>query len=522
MIKKLFKSVRIWILLFFLLISYIAINPALSPEGVSIKSVDPNSEAYFAGMRSPQQEIAPTNYEVIERINGETITNLADYLDITSQIQIQESVRIETDNQIYSLIKETEDMGLIVTDVAGTNIRKGLELQGGTRVLLQPKEEITNQQRDDLIQVMDNRLNTYGLSDITIRKTDDLLGNKYILVEIAGATKQEVSELIASQGKFEAKIANETVFSGGKEDITFVCREDGKCAGVTQCAEDPSTGTEQCRFEFVIHLSQKAAENHARITSELDIITLEGGHQVLSEKIDFYLDDTLIDSLNIDSDLKGSTTTQIQITGPGIGETRQEAVLAAQQQMNHLQTVLLTGSFPFELEIVKLDTISPTLGASFINNAIKVGALAILTVALIIFIRYRNLKIAIPMVIGSLSEVIIILGISALMNRNLDMAAIAGIVAAVGTGVDDQIVIIDEIVTKAEAFAISWKQRLKKAFFIILAAFFTTLVAMLPLLRAGAGLLKGFAIITIIGIIIGVFVTRPAFAVMIETLMKKE
>jgi len=521
MIKKLFKSVRIWILLFFLLISYIAINPEFSPEGVSIKSVDPNSEAYFAGMRSPDQDLAPTNYEIIERINGETITNLEDYTGITSQIQIDESVRIETNDQVYSLIKETETMGLTVTEVAGTNLRKGLELQGGTRVLLQPKEKITNQQRDDLIQVMDSRLNTYGLSDITIRKTNDLLGNKYILVEIAGATKQEVSELIASQGKFEAKIGNDTVFSGGKEDITFVCREDGKCAGVTQCSE-VAEGQHQCRFEFVIHLSQKAAENHAEITSGLDIITLESGHQVLSEKIDFYLDDTLIDSLNIDSDLKGSTTTQIQITGPGVGETGQEAILDAQQQMNHLQTVLLTGSFPFELEIVKLDTISPSLGASFINNAIKVGLLAILTVALIIFIRYRNLKIAIPMVIGALSEVVIILGISALMNRNLDMAAIAGIVAAVGTGVDDQIVIIDEIVTKAEAFAISWKQRLKKAFFIIMAAYFTTLVAMLPLLRAGAGLLRGFAFITIIGITIGVFITRPAFAAMIETLMKKE
>jgi preprotein translocase subunit SecD len=520
--KKLFKKTRIWILVFFLVISYFAINPQFSSEGVSIKGIDPDSAAYLAGMRSPQKEISPTNYERILEINGEQILHLNDYSSVINQITIGETVTIKTDKQIYSLTKDTEDLGISAQEVATNNIRKGLELQGGTRVLLQPEVEITDQQRDELIQVMEYRLNTYGLSDITIRKTDDLSGNKYILVEIAGATKQEVSELIESQGKFEARIANETVFNGGKEDITFVCRNDGTCSGISQCDTDPFSDSEYCRFEFVIHLSQGAAEKHAETTDGLEVITSESGSQILSEQIDFYLDDSLIDSLNIAAGLKGVEATQIQITGSGYGETRQEAILDAQQQMNKLQTLLRTGSFPFKLEIVKLDTISPTLGSSFVNNAIWVGLIATFAVALVVFLRYRNLKVAIPMIIAILSEVIIILGISALLKRNLDMAAIAGIIAAVGTGVDDQIIIIDEILSKAESFAASWKQRLKRAFFIIMAAYFTTLVAMLPLIRAGAGILRGFAFITIIGITIGVFVTRPAFAAMIERFVKTD
>jgi preprotein translocase subunit SecD len=243
---------------------------------------------------------------------------------------------------------------------------------------------------------------------------------------------------------------------------------------------------------------------------------------MLSEQIDFYLDDTVIDSLNIDPDLRGSPATQIQISGPGYGETREEAILEAQQQMNKLQTVLLTGSFPFKLDVVKLDTISPTLGATFVNNAIKVGLLSILAVAVIIFIRYRKLRLSVPMVIASLSEVIIILGFAALAKYNLDVAAIAGIIAAVGTGVDDQIIIIDETLSKRYQFIASWKQRLKRAFFIILAAYFTTLAAMLPLFRAGAGLIRGFALVTIIGISIGVLITRPAFAAIVETIRKKD
>jgi preprotein translocase subunit SecD len=44
------------------------------------------------------------------------------------------------------------------------------------------------------------------------------------------------------------------------------------------------------------------------------------------------------------------------------------------------------------------------------------------------------------------------------------------------------------------------------------------IVSMLPLWFLGAGVLRGFALTTIVGVTIGVFITRPAFAKMIETL----
>ena len=48
----------------------------------------------------------------------------------------------------------------------------------------------------------------------------------------------------------------------------------------------------------------------------------------------------------------------------------------------------------------------------------------------------------------------------------------------------------------------------------------TTVAAMIPLWNAGAGLIRGFALTTIVGVTIGVFITRPAFAAMIEKLLK--
>jgi preprotein translocase subunit SecD len=175
-----------------------------------------------------------------------------------------------------------------------------------------------------------------------------------------------------------------------------------------------------------------------------------------------------------------------------------------------------------QLNIVKTDTISPVLGDKFVKNSLFIGLVSILSVALVIFIRYRKWQVSIPIIITMISEVVLLLGMAALIGWNIDIAAIAGIIVAVGTGVDDQIVITDETIMagKKDKYA-SWKVHLKNAFFIILAAYFATVVAMFPLLFAGAGLLKGFAITSILGVTFGVFITRPAYAAIVETLVKE-
>ena len=62
---------------------------------------------------------------------------------------------------------------------------------------------------------------------------------------------------------------------------------------------------------------------------------------------------------------------------------------------------------------------------------------------------------------------------------------------------------------------------MKKAFFIIFVAYATTVAAMVPLWNAGAGLIRGFALTTIAGVTIGVFLTRPAFAAIVEKMFKE-
>ena len=265
-IKKIFKSWRVIMLLLFLLLSFIAINHQFGDKAVIIKSVEANSLAFNAGIKSPDTKLQLTQKEKIFLVNNKEIKTIEDYLNAVESTPLNSTIRIKTDKQEYIFLKSLNKIGMDVSESATSNLRKGLELQGGTRVLLQPEGKVTDQEIKDIIDTMSNRLNIYGLSDLKIKPAKDLLGNKYVVVEIAGVTKEEVKDIISSQGKFEAKIGEDTVFEGGKKDITFVCRNDGTCSGIRNCS--PSQKGYSCNFEFTISLSSEAAKKHAEITKD--------------------------------------------------------------------------------------------------------------------------------------------------------------------------------------------------------------------------------------------------------------
>ncbi|RME54010.1 hypothetical protein D6783_00115 [Candidatus Woesearchaeota archaeon] len=565
--KRLFTNWRVLLLLCALLLSILVIRPSPGVEGVSIRSIAKNSSAALAGMENPPSGILPLGRERIVSVNNIPIRSVREFFDATNFTidDVNKTITIRTSKGVYDVLllpeyevrvlNETElvnvtkvvfnestnetqnvtvveerpkqervvvglkELGISVFDAPSTNLRKGLDLAGGTRIILAPEKKVNQSEFDFIVENIKQRLNVFGLSDVTVRPATDLQGAQFIVVEIAGATKEEVKDLIAKEGKFEAKIGNESVFIGGKRDVTFV-GTDATRARIEGCA--PQDGVWFCRFSFAIRLSKEAAQRQAEATSKLGVV-VENGQSYLDKPLDLFLDDALVDSLRIASDLKGRPVQDIQISGSGSGPSEREAREQAAKEMKRLQTILKTGSLPVKLKVVKTDTISPVLGAAFVKNALVVAVLAILAVALVVVVRYKSVVIALPMVVTMFSEVILILGMAALIGWNLDLAAIAGILIAVGTGVDDQIVIADEtIFGEAKRRQLSWKDRLKRAFFIIFAAYFTTVVAMVPLFVAGAGLVRGFAVTTILGVTIGVLITRPAFAAMVSILFEEQ
>ena len=186
--------------------------------------------------------------------------------------------------------------------------------------------------------------------------------------------------------------------------------------------------------------------------------------------------------------------------------------------MARLQSILRSGSLPVSIEIAQMDAISPKLGSGFLKTAVFAGLAAIIAVVAIILIRYRSIKFAFPTIVISLSEVLIILGFAAATKWTIDLAAIAAIIAAVGTGIDSQIIILDQTL-RGELRAWSIREKIQRAFFIIFGAGGTTIAAMIPLMTIGFGLLRGFAIVTIVGVLAGILITRPAFGVILEKLV---
>ena len=570
-IKKLIWNFRVIILIICLVLGFFAINPNPWNEGVAIKAIARNSSAELAGIEPPKGNLAPMAHERIIAMNNKPIADMQAYYDFTAKLEPDQTIQVKTNKNTYKLqtipeirttilneteifwINETKEVNetingtttlvnktvekkveqpKILTEVIGveplgfsigpaptSNLRKGLDLQGGTRVLLRPAEDVSKETLTLMVDSLKERLNVYGLGDVVVTEVSDspdfLGGKRFILVEIAGATEEEVRGLLGKQGKFEAKIGNGSVFKGGN-DITYVCRT-AQCSGI-----DPNRGCGKtqdgwgCAFQFSITLSPEAAQRQADLTKDLKVISGS-----LSEQLILFLDDQEVDKLSIAAELRGRATTDIAITGGGNGASEQAAMENTLKSMKRLQTILITGSLPVKIEIERIDNISPILGKEFLKNAFYVGFLALLGVAVVLMIIYRKFIISIPIMITALSEIFLTLAMAALIGWNIDLSAIAGLILAVGTGVNDQIVITDEAAKGGTEGSYNWKERIKRAFFIIFSAYMTIVVAMIPLMFAGAGLLKGFAITTILAVTIGVLITRPAYGAVIGMLLEK-
>lgn len=197
----------------------------------------------------------------------------------------------------------------------------------------------------------------------------------------------------------------------------------------------------------------------------------------------------------------------------------------AAKETSSLKIILQSGALPVATNIAGKSFISPTLGSEFIRQVLIAGLAALIAVAAIVFIRYRKIFISLPIILISFSEIIIILGVASIIHWTIDLAAMAGIIAAIGTGVDHQIVITDESIMEKggeKRKRKSIKKRVEHAFFIIFTSAFTTIGAMAPLAYLSLGMLRGFAVTTIIGLLIGITITRPAYGNIAKILLKNQ
>lgn len=497
---------RIILLLLFIIISFVAINYKFSNEGIVINGIVPGSTAQQGGI-SYDSDTSQGNLERIIYINNQEVNTPENYYNIINSLQENTTINIKTNknNEGYNVIfNDTNSLGISVITMPTSNIKLGIELEGGSRLILKPLSELSESQFDLLIDNLQSRLDVYGASGTKVNKIEDAFSNeRFVIVESISSNKNDIFELIKRQGNFEAKIGNTTVFTG--ENINRVVNDPSH--EILQGCSQTATENYICTYAFSVEIDTEGTNSFYEKARSLSVV---GDH--LSEKVSFHLDGEKITELNIASSFKFQkiSSPQITISGNEMG-TRDLALESAEKEMDFLQAILSTQSLPSELEVVQSYSISSSLGKSLLENALIVAIASVILVATIIAIRYRRIEIFIGIAIALITEIIIILGISAFMRLTIDLAAIGGLIAAIGTGVDDQIIITDEYFRNKKKRESS-RKRIKNAIYIIMIAYFTTLAAMIPLYFAGLKILQGFAFMIVIGVTVGVLITRPAYA----------
>ena len=96
---------------------------------------------------------------------------------------------------------------------------------------------------------------------------------------------------------------------------------------------------------------------------------------------------------------------------------------AAEQDAKSLQVVLQSGALPVSVSIVGVNAVSAELGSQFKNGALIAGILALLVIAVIVFIRYRTPVLVIPIIITSLAELVLILGVASVIHWTIDLTS---------------------------------------------------------------------------------------------------
>jgi preprotein translocase subunit SecD len=363
--------------------------------------------------------------------------------------------------------------------------------------------------------VLEKRLNAFGTKDVKVMKS----GNQDVIVEIAGVKPEDVTTVLGTPGKFEAKIGNQTALVGS--DITNV-------------QPYQVTGT---NWAVPFTISIEGANRFAQLAQGK-----------ANQPVDMYLDDKLVSSPVISAELaNGVPSTNVEVSGTS------NTTKVAENEAKTIQAVLQSGALPVKVSIAGISGVSAELGSQFKTGALIAGFFALLVISAVVLIRYRSPKLVLPIMLTTVAELILILGVASIIKWNIDLAAIAGILVAIGTGVDDQIIITDEVLkgnrepkkiktkkgkkkskekegkVKVSKRITGLRIRMKGAFFIIYASAATLIAAMLPigyigLTRGttGIGILAGFAFTTILGVLIGVLITRPVYAKFIELLFEKK
>ena len=368
-----------------------------------------------------------------------------------------------------------------VTVLFLNKIKLGLDLRGGTYLVLQADGKVEFDTMDKVRDIVERRIDSLGVAEPVIQ----LSGDDRLIVELAGIKDpQKAIDLIGTTAKLEFKIKN----NDGTYGPTLLEGSAIKNANLSQ----GQFGQAEVDFE----LNAEGVETFAKITRENR-----------GKYLAIMLDNKEQSAPIINQEILGGRGV---ITTGNIEDAR------------NLTNLLKSGALPVNIKILETRTVGPTLGAESIKQTQLAGVLALIIISIFMGIIYK-----IPGLIANIVLLIyglLTMGTLSLISATLTLPGIAGLILTLGMAVDANVITFERIkdeLRKGYSLNDSIEYGFKNGLPAILDGNMTTLLIAIVLFFLGTGPVKGFAVTlalgTLITLITAVFVTKIIFNFIVTT-----
>lgn len=376
------------------------------------------------------------------------------------------------------------------------SFRKGLDLAGGTSITLAADMSgLPDEQKNDAVEsaksVIERRINYFGVSEPTV--VTSRANNDYrIIVEIPGVTDvDQAVSLIGTTAQLsfweesgdatDSAITDDSSLPIGliqslptnpkKTNLT------GNDLADSSVIFDPNTGEPQVQLIF----TPEGAKKFADITK-----------RNLEKRVAIVLDNETVQAPVVRNVISDGNAV---ISGGFTTETARNVVIA-----------LNAGSLPVPLSVLEQRTVGPTLGEISLNKSLVASVIGFVVIVFFMVVLYGRLG-----GIASLSLVLytlFVLSIFKLVPVTLTLAGIAGFVLSIGMAVDANILIFERMKEElriGKPWQIAVELGFARAWSSIRDSNISTIITSLILLYFGTGIVRGFAITLLIGVLISMF-----------------
>lgn len=425
--------------------------------------------------------------------------------------------------------------GLAAVTALGLTPRLGLDLQGGTSVVLTAPEGTDPELLEVATDIMIRRIEDFG----EVQEPDIAIsGDDTVVVQLPGVEdEQRAIEAVGQTGLLSFRpVLN--AFPG----------QMGPLAGADAPNIDPETGLtledqidEEAFLLYeggfgqqVLHLGPAELEGSgvadavpifdttaATWAVSLDL-TSEGGEAFAEMTADAAAFSPGDPRRQIAIVLDGEVISAPQVNpsvSPETGITGGSALITvgggedAQQEANDLAVVLRYGSLPVAFEISAVQRVSASLGTDSLEAGIVAGLLGLALVAVVVIFTYRSLGLV--TIIGLTIFASLLITLFGLLGEwqglTLTLAGVTGIIVSVGITADSYIVYYERVKEKMrEGLGVeeAADEGFQLAFRTILTADTVSLLAAVLLWTLAVGAVKGFAIALGLATLLDIFVAR--------------